>query len=98
MGHLGHGRSAGGSERYPAFSVAVTADRQTPYTMSRHGNDPVPSGIWLDLDEAFRVLEALEDSLLALEEAGLAPGLRDELATVIRLVHDRLGLDEGGLK
>jgi len=44
------------------------------------------------------VLEALEDSLLALEEAGLLPGLRDELATVIRLIHGRLGLDEGGLR
>ncbi len=51
----------------------------------------------LGLDEAFRVLEALEEALLALEEAGLALGLQDELATVIRLVHGRLGLDEGGL-
>ncbi|MHB1445947.1 MAG: hypothetical protein ACYCTI_01280 [Acidimicrobiales bacterium] len=66
--------------------------------MSRQGNDFVPPGLWLDLDEAFRLLEALEDSLLALEEAGLAPGLRDELATVIRLLHGRLGLDEGGLQ
>lgn len=67
--------------------------------MSQHGDDPVvPSGISLDLDEAFRTLEALEDSLLALEEAALAPGLRDELGTVIRLAHGRLGLDEGGLK
>jgi hypothetical protein len=44
------------------------------------------------------VLEALEDSLLAMEEAGVSPGLRDELATVIRLVHVRLGLDEGGVR
>lgn len=58
--------------------------------------DPVPGGLVLDLDEAFRVLEALEDALRAMEEAGLAPGLRDELATVIRLIHGRLGLDEGG--
>jgi len=41
--------------------------------MSRQDNDPVPPGLWLDLDEAFRVLETLEDSLLALEEADLAP-------------------------
>ena len=50
-----------------------------------------------NLDQAFRVLEALEDALLAMEEAGVAPGLRDELATVIRLMHGRLGLGEGGL-
>jgi len=66
--------------------------------MSRQGDNPVPPGLWLELEDAFRVLEALEDSLLALEEAGLVPGLRDELATVVRLVHGRLGLDEGGLK
>jgi hypothetical protein len=29
--------------------------------------------------------------------AGLALGLQDELATVIRLLHGRLGFDEGGL-
>jgi hypothetical protein len=52
----------------------------------------------LSLDEAFRVLEALEDSLLAMEESDLAPGLRDEVATVIRIVHVRLGLDEGGAR
>ena len=48
-------------------------------------DDPVPPGIVLDLDEAFRVLEALEDARLALREAGLGPGLQDELATVVRL-------------
>jgi hypothetical protein len=61
-------------------------------------DDPVPPGVLLSLDEAFRVLEALEDALLAMEEADVAPGLRDELATVIRLVHVRLGLDEGGIR
>ena len=50
----------------------------------------------LSLDEAFRILEALEDSLSTMETAGLAPGLVDELATVIRALHGRLGLDEGG--
>ena len=59
-------------------------------------DDPVPTALVLDLDEAFRVLEALEDSLLALEDGALAPGLQDELATVIRSLHGRLGLDEGG--
>ncbi|MEX2658073.1 MAG: hypothetical protein WD232_00150 [Acidimicrobiales bacterium] len=59
--------------------------------------DPVPLGLVLDLDEAFRVLEVLEDALLEFERSGSAPGLRDELATVIRVVHRRLGLDEGGL-
>jgi len=32
-----------------------------------------------------------------MEEAHLAPGLQDELATVIRLIHSRLGLDEGSV-
>ena len=63
--------------------------------MSQNG-DPVPPGIVLSLEEAFRVLEALEDALLSMEEANVAPGLRDEVATVIRLLHVRLGLDEGG--
>jgi hypothetical protein len=65
--------------------------------MSRREDDPVPPAIVLDLDEAFRVLEALEDARLAMREADLAPGLQDELATVIRLLHGRLGLDEGGV-
>ncbi len=65
--------------------------------MSRSADDPVPPGIVLSLDEAFRVLEALEDALLIVAEAALAPGLQDELATVIRLLHSRLGLDEGGV-
>ena len=60
-------------------------------------DDPVPPGLVLDLDEAFRVLEALEDARLALRQVGAAPGLQDELATVIRLLHGRLGLDEGGV-
>ncbi len=61
-------------------------------------DDPVPPDIILDLGEALRVLEALEDALLALERAGQAPGLQDELATVIRVLHVRLGFDEGGLR
>jgi hypothetical protein len=61
-------------------------------------DDLVPSGLHLNLEEAFRALEALEDARLALEEAGVALGLQDEVATVIRLVHDRLGLDEGGVR
>jgi hypothetical protein len=61
-------------------------------------DDPVPPGIILELDEALRLLEALEDALLALERADQAPGLRDELATVIRVLHVRLGFDEGGLR
>jgi hypothetical protein len=60
-------------------------------------DDPVPPGVLLDLDEAFRVLEALEDARLALRDLGVAPGLRDELATVIRILHGNLGFDEGGL-
>ncbi|MGH9186805.1 MAG: hypothetical protein ACRD0U_13465 [Acidimicrobiales bacterium] len=50
-------------------------------------DDPAPPGLLLDLDEVFRVLEALEDARLALREIGAAPGLQDELATVIRLLH-----------
>lgn len=61
-------------------------------------DDPVPLGLVLNLDQAFRILEALEDSLSTMETAGLAPGLVDELATVIRVLHGRLGLDEGGLR
>ncbi|HUY64779.1 MAG TPA: hypothetical protein VMV14_09735 [Acidimicrobiales bacterium] len=65
--------------------------------MSEDGDDPIPPELVLGRDEAFRVLEALEDALLSIEEAGVAPGLRDEPATVIRLLHGRLGLDEGGV-
>jgi hypothetical protein len=61
-------------------------------------DDPVPPGILLDLGEALRVLEALEDALAAIEDARLAPGLQDEIATVIRVLHVRLGFDEGGLR
>ena len=60
-------------------------------------DDPVPLGLVLDLDKAFRVLEALEDSIHELDRVGLAPGLSDELATVIRLIHRRLGFREGGM-
>ena len=73
----------------PAQTVGVSSDEPV--------DDPVPPGLVLDLDEAFRVLEALEDARLALRERGAAPGLQDELATVIRLLHGRLGLDEGGV-
>lgn len=59
-------------------------------------DDPVPLGILLDLDEALRLLEALEDARLALRDAGAAPGLRDELATMVNLLHGRLGFDVGG--
>jgi hypothetical protein len=61
-------------------------------------DDPVPFGLVLDLDEALRVLSALEDALLELLNVGAAPGLRDELATVIRLIHGRLGMEEGGIQ
>jgi hypothetical protein len=60
--------------------------------------DPVPEGIVLTLDEAFRVLEAFEDARLELAKRGAAPGLQDELATVIRMLHGKLGLDEGGVR
>ena len=70
-------------------------------TLSVSSNDPsdgpVPRTVVLSLDDAFRVLEAIEDARLAPRECGAAPGLQDELATVIRLLHARLGLDEGGV-
>jgi hypothetical protein len=43
---------------------------------SESDDDPVPPGLVLDLDDAFRVLEALEDARLALREISAAPGLR----------------------
>lgn len=74
------------------------AEQTDEVTADRPGDDdPVPPGLVLDLDEAFRVLEALEDARLALRELNAAPGLQDELATVIRLLHGRLGFDEGGV-
>jgi hypothetical protein len=66
-------------------------------TSGPSGDDPVPPRIDLELDEAFRVLEALEDARFALRDLGAALGLQDELATVIRMLHGRLGLDEGGV-
>ena len=60
--------------------------------------DPVPEGIELTLDDAFRVLEAIEDARLELFEREAAPGLQDELATIIRMLHGKLGLHEGGVK
>jgi hypothetical protein len=63
-----------------------------------HLHDPVPAGVVLSLDEAFRVLEALEDARLEFGERGAAPGLQDELATVIRMLHGKLGFDEGGVQ
>jgi hypothetical protein len=60
--------------------------------------DPVPADIALTLDEAFRVLGAIEDARLEFMERGAAPGLQDELATVIRMLHGKLGLDEGGVR
>ncbi|MHB8504963.1 MAG: hypothetical protein ACYDEN_04480 [Acidimicrobiales bacterium] len=65
--------------------------------MSRSDDDAVPPGLVLTLEEAFRVLEALEDARLAMRETGLALGLQDELATVIRMIHGRLGFEEGGV-
>jgi hypothetical protein len=66
--------------------------------VSGGSDDPVPAQVVLELDEAFRVLEALEDARLALREGGgMALGLQDELATVVRILHGRLGLDEGGV-
>lgn len=66
--------------------------------MSDQHDDPVPPGILLDLDEALRLLSALEDALITLLDTQAAPGLRDELATMIRTLHLRLGFEEGGVQ
>lgn len=66
-------------------------------TRSEAFDDPVPPRIVMSLDELFRVLEAIEDARLELRQRGAAPGLQDELATVIRMIHGKLGLDEGGV-
>lgn len=58
-------------------------------------DDAIP-GLLLNLDEAIRIFHALDASVTVLERSGLAPGLRDELATVIRIIVHRLGLDSGG--
>jgi len=76
-------------ELVPADPFGATCD---PF------DDPVPRGVELSLDEAFRVLEAIEDARLALREHGAAPGLQDELAPVIRMLHGKLGFDEGGVQ
>jgi hypothetical protein len=87
--------------------LAHSALPRNPVTRCRHADrvsardpfdDPVPSGVVLSLDEAFRVLEAIEDARLALRQCGAAPGLQDELATVIRMLHGKLGIDEGGVQ
>ena len=64
--------------------------------MKDDDDDPVPLGLVLNLDEAFRVLEALEDARLELRARDVAPGFQDELVTVIRILHEALGFYEGG--
>ena len=97
---LSNGRSVARTER----AKCATAN---PVTPSLHADrmsdrnpfdDPVPRSVALSLDEAFRVLEAIEDARLALRERGAALGLQDELATVIRMLHGKLGFDEGGVQ
>lgn len=50
------------------------------------------------MEEAFRVLETLEDSELAARDTGLVPGLQDELATVIRMTHGTRQADYGAAR
>lgn len=82
-------------QRSSLWSTDETTVTRRP--VSDEPDDPVPLGLVLGLDEAFRVFEALEDGLHELVSASLALGLRDELITVIRLIHHRLGSDEGGV-
>jgi hypothetical protein len=78
---------------------ATELDRQLSHarrTVADVDDDPVPPSVVLTLEEVFRVLDALEDSLNEFDTRELAPGLRDELATVIALLHRKLGFDAGG--
>ena len=73
-------------------STSHSSDRASP------GAGPGAGTIETRQSPKIRVLEGLEDSLSTIENAGLRPGLVDELATVIRIIHGSLGLDEGGLR
>lgn len=79
------------------MSGVVTPRGYGPSGMAPHDDDPVPLGIMLDLDEALRVLDALEESRPVLRTSGVGLGLQDELVTVIRILHGRLGFDDGGV-
>lgn len=80
-----------GTPSHPPFMLTPMRDH-SPF------DDPVPRSVALSLDEAFRVLEAIEDARFSLRARGAAPGLQDELATVIRMLHGKLGFDEGGVQ
>ena len=92
--------------RRAVFGLCNPSRRRRCYTLRSHLSyerfepslRPGPEGVVLTLDEAFRVLEAFEDARLELSERGAAPGLQDELATVIRMLHGKLGLNEGGVQ
>ena len=88
--HFGHSALPGNSAT-PSVHDGHMSERD-PF------DDPVPRSVALSLDDVFRVLEAIEDARLALRERGAAPGLQDELATVIRMLHGKLGFDEGGVQ
>jgi hypothetical protein len=64
---------------------------RTTSTDARRADDPPRRSREDGIRPRLRVLRG------ALRERGAAPGLQDELATVIRLLHDKLGLDEGGV-
>ncbi len=92
------GEDSATSARFSPRPNAPTWRQTDGVTPDLADDDRVPPGVVLDLDEAFRVLEALKDARLTLREAQAALELQDELATVIRLLHGRLGLDEGGVQ
>jgi hypothetical protein len=61
--------------------------------------DPVPAEISRSVEEALGVLEAFEDALAALVEAGVALGRQDEVAIMIVGVrHGKVGCEDGGLR
>jgi hypothetical protein len=93
----------GGTPRLSAETHLI-GDGVTPsihtgrMTGTDHLLDAVPDGIMLTLDEAFRNLEAIEDARLELRVRRAATGLQDEFATVITMLHGKLGLDKGGVR
>lgn len=54
--------------------------------------------IELDLDEADRLLGTIEDARMALQRLQATPDLCDALVTWIRVLHSKMGLEEGGLE
>jgi len=61
-------------------------------------DDPVPRGVGLSLGETLRVFEVIGDARSVLLEPRTTSGPQDELATVTRMLHGKLWLDEVGVR